>query len=316
MVMTPLFLYTDFMADTFVNVKNVQAKYHGKNTQEMLRGISFQLNHGDHVVVYGAPASGKSSLLKMLCGDLDIISGTAVINGKNVVDDKMLRSGYVSLDHEELRSGKAVYENLVDFGEAQGIPHLPAKIGALLELLEMKELATKNMQQLSITQKIAYGIIRASLSDSPVLLLDDVVDMLGVEETKRFLDVTCTGRTVLLTTRIPLYAEQMNVPLLILHNGTLAHAGSRDDIAVASGIPRVVDAWVEGLRYDMLKKLRAHTGVLEVRILPTDRFEGNLVRISIRNSRFLPSLYDVMSQSELVHVEEVPPKLIDILRTI
>ena len=66
----------------------------------------------------------------------------------------------------------------------------------------------------------------------------------------------------------------------------------------------------------MLKKIRSHTGVLEVRILPTDRFEGNLVRIMIRNSRFMPSLYDLMSQSELVHLEEVPPALTDILRTI
>ena len=303
------------MNDAFVDVRNVKARYRGSDT-DVLHGISFTVHHGEHVVVYGAPASGKSSLLKMLCGDLEVVSGNAIVNGKDVSGDAALRSGYVSLDHEELHVSKTVYDNLVEFGDEYDVPHLPARIGELLELLEMKQLANRNMQTLSSTEKIAYGLIRASLSDAPVLLLDDVLDVLGVEETQRFLDIACAGKTVLITTRVTQNAEQMNLPLLLLHNGTLAHTGSRDDIAVASGVPRIIDAWVEELRYDMLKKIRSHSGVLEVRILPTDRFEGNLVRIMIRNSRFIPSLYDVMSQSQLVHVEEVPPKLIDILKTI
>lgn len=303
------------MIDAFVDVKNASASYRG-GKEDVLHGISFSVNHGDHVVVYGAPASGKSSFLKMLCGDLDIEKGSIVINGKNQIDDPSIRSGYVSLDREELHANKTVYDNLIEFGDEYDVLHLPARIGELLELLEMKQLAKRNMQTLSSTEKVAYGLIRASLSAAPVLLLDDVLDTLGVEETKRFLHVACAGKTVFLTTRITHHAEQMNLPLLLLHHGTLAHAGTRNDIAVASGVPRIIDAWVEELRYDMLKKIRSHSGVLEVRILPTDRFEGNLVRIMIRNSRFLPSLYDVMSQSQLVHVEEVPPKLIDILRTI
>lgn len=304
------------MSTAFVDVRNVRAGYRAKNVEEILHAITFSMNHGDHRVIYGAPASGKSSLLKMMCGDISILAGTAEVNDTNVQDYSILRSGYVSLSSAELRQEKTVYDALVEFGEEYDIPHLPSKIGALFELLEMKNLATKKIQELSATQKIAYGLIRASLSESPILLLDDVIDTLGVEETKRFLNIACAGKTVLLTTRVPQNAEEMHLPLLILHNGTLAHTGSRDDIAVASGVPRTIDAWVEELRYDMLKKLRSHSGVLEVRILPTDRFEGNLVRIMIRNSRFLPSLYDVMSQSKLVHVEEVPPKLIDILRTI
>ncbi len=303
------------MNDAFVEVKNVKARYRGSDT-DALHGISFRVHHGEHVVVYGAPASGKSSLLKMLCGDLEISEGSVVVNGNSLGSDNAMRAGYVSLDHEELHASKTVYDNLVDFGDEYDVPHLPARIGELLELLEMKQLANRNMQTLSSTEKIAYGLIRASLSDAPVLLLDDVLDVFGVEETQRFLDIACAGKTVLLTTRVTQNAEQMNLPLLLLHHGTLTHAGSRDDIAVASGVPRIIDAWVEELRYDMLKKIRSHSGVLEVRILPTDRFEGNLVRIMIRNSRFLPSLYDVMSQSQLVHVEEVPPKLIDILKTI
>jgi ABC-type multidrug transport system ATPase subunit len=303
------------MEDAFIDVKNARARYH-RAAADVLHGVSFQIQHGQHVVVFGAPASGKSSLLKMLAGDLDIYEGSVLVNGKTASENNTGKAGLVLLGQEELRMHKTAYDNLVEFGDEYDVPHLPARIGELLELLEMKHLAGKKMAELSSTETIAYGLVRACLADAPVLLLDDVVDSLGIEETKRFLDIACKGRTVLITTRIPQYAEQMNLPLLLLHQGVVAHIGTRADIAIASGVPRVIDAWVESLRYDMLKKLRSHSGVLEVRILPTDRFEGNLVRIMIRNSRFLPSLYDVMSQSELVHVEEVPPKLSDILRTI
>ncbi|HSX24735.1 MAG TPA: ATP-binding cassette domain-containing protein [Candidatus Andersenbacteria bacterium] len=304
------------MAESFVGVKNITASYRNAKSHEILHGISFTLNQGDHVVIYGAPGAGKSSLLKLLCNDLDIIAGSIDIDGKNSADHASIRSGYVSLDHEDFTSSYSIYDSLVAFGEQYDIPHLPARIDELLELLEMKDKANQKIQELSLTQKISYALARACLSSSPLLLLDDVLDVLGVEETKRFLHIACAGKTVLLTTRVPQYAEQMNLPLLLLHHGAVAHTGIKDDIAIASGVPRIINAWVEALRYDTLKKIRSHSGVLEVRILPTDRFQGNLIRVMTRNSRFIPSLYDLMSQSELVHVEEVPPTLTDILRTI
>ena len=230
------------MQKNFVDVRNVSAGYRSAGESKTLHGISFLLNQDDHVVVYGAPASGKSSLLKMLCGDLDVHTGSVFIDGKNVQELASIRSGYVALDHEELQSNKTVYDSLVLFGEEYDIPHLPARIGELLELLEMKDMATQKIAYLSATQKIEYALVRACLSDAPILLLDDVLDILGVEETKRFLTITCSGKTVLLTTRVPQYAEDMHLPLLILHHGTVAHMGTREDIAIASGVPRVIDA--------------------------------------------------------------------------
>lgn len=314
--MCRLFFYIlTCMPHHFVDVDHASAAYRTAYDQEVLHDISFHAHTGDHVVLFGASGSGKSSFIKMLCGDLSLISGSASVNGKPVGEEESVRSGYVSLERTD-DSKKTVYDSLIDFGELYTISHLPARIGEVLELLEIKSLATTPVDRLSTTQHIAYQVARASLSDSPILLLDDVLDTLGVEETRKFLDVAAQGRTVIVTTRTPLYAEQIGLPLLLLHNGSLAHAGTREDIAKSAGVPRIVDAWVEGLRYDMLRKLREHTGVLEVRILPTDRFQGNLVRVVIRNARFMPSLYDLMSQTELVHVEEVPPSLTDIIESL
>ncbi len=168
----------------------------------------------------------------------------------------------------------------------------------------------------STTERIQSEIERAAKSDAPVILLDDVADVVGAPEVKKLFATVFAGRCVCITTRSPEIAEQLDMPILLLHGTALAHTGTRESIAHDVGVTRVVDAWIEGMRYDLLRKLRAHPGVTEVRLLPTDQFDGNKLRITIRNSRYLPSLYDVVSQAELIRIEELPPSLSDVLASL
>ncbi len=169
---------------------------------------------------------------------------------------------------------------------------------------------------LSTSERVRKEIEHVVASDAPVVLLDDVADVLGVDEMKKLLSTVFMGRCTIIATRSIEIAEQLMLPIYLLHGASLAHSGSREAIAHEAGVTRIVDAWVEGLRYDLLRKLRAHPGVLEVRLLPTDQFDGNRIRITLRNSRYLPSLYDVVSQASLVRIEELPPSLADILATL
>src|SRR5690606_33998691 len=111
------------------------------------------------------------------------------------------------------------------------------------------------------------------------------------------------GRTVIIATRFPEIAERLELPILLIHDGTLAHVGTCDDIANAVGCRRIVDIWIEGLRYDLLRNLRRHAGVEEVRLLPTDQFDGQRLRVTLKSSRYLPALYDMVSQAPLVRIE-------------
>ena len=104
--------------------------------------------------------------------------------------------------------------------------------------------------------------------------------------------------------------------MLLLHGGQLAHRGTIDEIATNLSCPRLVDVWVEGLRYDLLRQLRQHAGVIEARLIPTSSFAGQRLRITLRSARYLPSMYDLVSQAPLVRVEELPASLYDILNRI
>lgn len=311
------------MAGAFVEFCHVSASYKepigigalfGKAVPPIpvLNDITFSLEHGAHIAVFGNDASGKSTLMKLLSGVLLPDSGSITINGKTPEINSEHAAGYVSLQHEEPRHETA-YEVLHAFGAAHKIENLPAKIGEVAQALNIQDVLHRNAFRLSTSERVRVNLAKAALSQAPILLFDDIADVLGALEMKRLLATVFSGRTACITTRSATVAEALDIPILLLHKSSLVHIGTRSEIAHATGATRVIDAWVEGMRYDLLRKLRSHPGVLEVRLIPTDQFDGTCVRVTIRNSRYLPALYDALSQAPLVNIQELPVGLTDIL---
>ena len=118
---------------------------------------------------------------------------------------------------------------------------------------------------------------------------------------------------MIVATRQSAVAEALDLPMYLLHGGTVAQSGTRDEVALAVSAPRTVDVWIEGLRYDLFRQLKRHSGVASVRLIPDGRFNGQRLRIELHSGRYLPSLYDTISAAPLVQVTEVPPSLTDIV---
>lgn len=281
-------------------------------THSVLRDINFQLQQGDKAVVFGLPGSGKSTLLRLLAGALSPSEGQVIVNGTMPHKQAGIAAGYVSSEEDE-PNADTVTEALHTYAHTHQLSSGPARIGAVMEILSMSPIATRPIRTLSTIERLQLNIARAAISDTPLVLLDDVPDALGVGQTEYILKNLFAHRTCLLATRSSKLAEKLELPLLLLHQGSLAHHGSCEDIAKIVDSPRLVDVWVEALRYDTLRTLRSQPGIEEVRLLPTDRFDGQRLRISLLSSRYLPALYDIVSQTELVKIHEIPPALDDVL---
>lgn len=278
----------------------------------VLRNLSLRLKAGDQVTMFGPAASGKSTLLRVLSGILTPSSGTVLINGAPPLKSSHLAAGYVSAEESEPLH-ETVQAILHAFGTTHGLTNLPARIGELVEVLGLQAQLATPASALSTTERLRLNLARAALSDSPLILLDDIADLLGAKTVQELLLTIFAGRTTIIATRQVAVAEALELPLFILHQAQIAHSGTCDEIADVVACQRTLDVWVEGLRYDLLRKLRQHAGVLDVRLLASSRFAGQKVRITVQSGRYLPSLYDIISQAPLVRVQEVPASLHDIL---
>jgi iron(III) transport system ATP-binding protein len=283
--------------------------------RSVLRDITFQLQAGQHVALFGTPGAGKSTLLRALTGALSPARGHIIINGKTPRQVPGLSSGYVSI--EESEPGKETAERLLHtFASTHKVGSAPARISVAAEALGIQSLLTRTMETLSTTEHLRVNLAKAAIGPAPAIFLDDVTDQLGSKEMASLIPKLYPGRTVIVATRSAHDAQQLGLPIIILHKGELAHFGTCDDIVSSTTCPRVVRAWVEGMRYDLLRALKKRPGVTEVRLLPSDQFDGQQLRIVVRSSRYLPALYDLISQADLLRIDEEPVSLEEIVENL
>lgn len=294
---------------------NFVARLAGKQPthQSALRDVTFSIPHATHITLFGAEAAGKTTLLRLLTGVLKPTSGHISVNGHSPEQLPSSAAGYVSLEETE-PAHETCRQILETFAATHHIANFSARLSEIADKVGIDALLYRSIDTLSTTEHLRLNIARAALADSPVILLDDAADILGATEIKRLLAQIWVGRTVIIATRFTHIAEQLGLPLLLLHKGTIVGRGTLEELATTFSCTRTIKVWVEGLRYDLLRRLRNHPGVMEVRLLPASDFSGQKLHIAVHSARYLPALYDVLSQTPLLRVEETPPLLGDVLR--
>lgn len=319
-------------ASHFVELKKVAAGFRGPRSffarlkgarpteLNVLRDISFTLQAGAQSTLFGNEAAGKSTLLRVLAGVLRPTKGTVLVNGQAPHQIPQAAAGYVSSEETEpaYRSGRPTSETALQilhaFGHTHGLANLPARIGELTEPLQLATILHRPVGTLSTIERLRLNLAKAALSKALIILLDDVADALGAEVIKKLCYTVFAHRTLIVATRVPATADALALPIVMLDKGTLVRRGTITELAEEVNCPATVDIYVEGLRYGLLRRIKTHPGVLGVRLLPSNEFAGQRLQIHLVSQRYLPALYDLITQAPLLRIEEHPVSLADILR--
>ena len=192
--------------------------------------ISFSVADGEIFGLLGPNGAGKSTLIRMLVTLLQPTSGTAVVNGFDVVRqaDDVRRS--IGVIPQALTSDLelSVEENLIIFAKLYGVPRLKRQklIDELLDAVELKQWRSAPVKNLSGGMRrrveIARGLVhepRIFFLDEPTTGLDPVSrvavwEMLQKIKSERDL-------TVLLTTHYMDEADKLCDRIAIVDHGEL-----------------------------------------------------------------------------------------------
>jgi heme exporter protein A len=172
----------------------------------LFRALSFALQPGERLRVAGANGSGKTSLLRILCGLLAPTQGRVTWNGGDIAS---LREEYstriVYLGHAPaVKDELTAAENLAITCRLAGNPQLQAAIGAALGKFGLadKPVPVKKMSQ---GQRRRAALARLALSaGQPLWLLDEpfsALDAAGIAILNASVeDHTARGGMVVFTT--------------------------------------------------------------------------------------------------------------------
>ena len=223
----------------FLEIRDVHKSY-GHN--EVLKGVSLEVERHEVVCLIGASGSGKSTLLRCVNALEEISSGDIRIEGDTVsgagVDlNKLRRDVGIVFQSYNLFPHMSVLENItLGPTRIEGVSRKEARKRAmgLLESVGMAEKADAFPDSLSGGQQQRVAIVRALAMQPRVMLLDEITAALDPELVGDVLEIVRElargGLTMLLATHEMGFAKEVASQVCFLDNGSILERGSAQDI--------------------------------------------------------------------------------------
>jgi ABC-2 type transport system ATP-binding protein len=228
-------------------------------------GLSFSVENGEVFGLLGPNGAGKSTLIRMLTTLLPPTSGTAIVNGFDVISaaNKVRRSIGVIPQAMTSDLDLSAEENMDIFGKLYGVPAERRRrvTRELLEAVDLQQWADKPVKNFSGGMRRRLEIARGLVHEPRIFFLDepttglDPVSRVAVWEMLMKLK---QGRdlTILLTTHYMDEADRLCERIAIVDHGRLVALDS--PLKLKASIPgnnilevsfsRVPDSWAETLK--------------------------------------------------------------------
>lgn len=214
---------------------------------EALRGVSFDIAKGEVVALLGDNGAGKSTLVKIISGGLEATSGRMIFDGaeRKFASPAEAKAAGIETVYQDLSlcTNVDVVANFFMGREIVkryfGIPVIQEKemYAAVEKALanagtRIPSLRT-NVEHLSGGQRQAIELNRFVHWGGKLVLLDEPFAALGVEQTRRGLDmikrVADQGIGVVIITHIMAQAFQVADRMVVIRQGKVAGDVRRDD---------------------------------------------------------------------------------------
>lgn len=143
---------------------------------EILKGISLEINTGEFVSLIGASGCGKSTLLKSIAGLLEVRSGEIFIDETSIVELAPERRGTVIVFQDlRLFPHMTVEQNIAFSMELKKVSKAEQKqkVKELLEAVQLPGFEKRKIREMSGGQKQRVALARALAADPKILLLDE-----------------------------------------------------------------------------------------------------------------------------------------------
>ena len=197
----------------------------------VVQDISFRVEHGQTVVIVGAPNSGKSALAELAVRLYDPDEGQIYMNGVDLreytFETLYNKISYVS-KRAALISG-SVRSN-VFFGESE-IIHREEDLKAVLEEIPgeiLPERVDESCEALSDGQRQRLGIARALARRPEILILNDCFEGMEISACRGLLEGLDQTTVLLITQQIDL--ARMADHIVVLDQGNLVGQGTHEQL--------------------------------------------------------------------------------------
>lgn len=224
------------MEKEIIRLENVTKTYDGQD--EVLRGINLTIKRNEFFTLLGPSGCGKTTMLRIIGGFETLTDGNVFFDGININDlppnKRQLNTvfqKYALFPHLD------VFDN-VAFGlsiKKVDKSIIKQKVERMLELVDLKNFAARDVTSLSGGQQQRIAIARALVNEPKVLLLDEPLGALDAKLRKEMQTELKkiqkeVGITFIYVTHDQEEALSMSDTVVVMNKGDIEQIGSPTDI--------------------------------------------------------------------------------------
>ena len=224
-----------------LELKNISKYYNPGSVNEMCLFQNFNLTVKDHefVSVVGSNGSGKTSLLNIICGSIDVDAGNIIVNGTDITGKKdFLRQRKIGRVYQDPSKGTCPSMNILEnmsladnkgkgYGLTKGVNK--ARIEEYRESLRQLNLGLEDKMytkvgSLSGGQRQALALLMSTMTPIEFLILDEHTAALDPKTAEIIMELTDKivrekKVTTIMVTHNLRYAVEYGDRLLMMHQG-------------------------------------------------------------------------------------------------
>jgi ABC-2 type transport system ATP-binding protein len=219
-----------------IEVRGLTKRYGDKVA---VNDLTFGIEPGKVTGFLGPNGAGKTTTMRCILGLDYPNAGTITVDGKEYHDlDYPMREVGALLDAKAVHGGRSAYNHLLCLAQTNNLP--TSRVGEVLELVGLSEVARKRSKGFSLGMSQRLGIAATMLGDPKVLMFDEPVNGLdpeGILWIRNLMKaLAAQGRTVFVSSHLMSEMENTADHLIVIGRGKLiADCTMAEFIARSSG---------------------------------------------------------------------------------
>ena len=224
-----------------IELKNIHKYYNPGSVNELclFQNFSLEIPDGDFVAVVGSNGSGKTSMLNIICGTIPVDSGSILVSGTDIVNQKdYIRHRRIGRVYQDPSKGTCpsmtILENMSiadnkgkGYGLGRGVNK--ARAEHYREMLRDLNLGLENQMEtkvgsLSGGQRQTLALLMATMNPIEFLILDEHTAALDPKTAEIIMELTDKivnekKVTTIMVTHNLRYAVEYGDRLIMMHQG-------------------------------------------------------------------------------------------------
>ncbi len=262
---------------------------------DAVRGVSFRVERGEVLGFLGPNGAGKTTTMRMITGFLPPTSGTALINGNDILEQPIAAKkefGYLP-ENAPVYADMNVYDYLSFMAEIRGFigNERRRRIEKVIETCRLETVRRQNIGTLSKGYRQRVCFAQALIHDPRVLIMDEPTDGLDPNQkhvVRNLIREMAADKAIVLSTHILEEVEAVCSRAIIINQGVIVANGAPAELKARSGRHGAVELVLEKPAQDAENRLRSLPTAASVEIESDLRY----IIVPKAEGKLLPEVLD------------------------